>query len=41
VLECLQCAVERGDDEVERAQGLLLEPPQLVLEVQAGVLGHA
>jgi hypothetical protein len=41
MLERLQRAVERGDDEVERAQRLLLERPQLVLEVDASLVGHA
>ena len=34
VVERLERAVERRDDEVERAERLLLEPGELLLEVE-------
>ena len=39
VVQGLHRAVERADDEVERAEGLRLERLQLLLEVLAGA-GH-
>src|ERR671914_923663 len=41
VLDCLQGPVQRGDDHVEAAEGLLLELGQLLLEMRASRLRHA
>ena len=41
VLDGLERAVERADDHVEAAERLLLELRELVLEVEAGRVGHA
>ena len=38
VMERLHRAVERRDDEVQRAERLLLEPLQLFLEVDAAAI---